>query len=106
MTKDQDFMPELIKGYISNAQNMIEQIYSAITHSEYEVISGLAHTLDGSSRSIGAKRLSTVADKLYRQVQSDRQSIGTSHINELRIVFKATSDSLHSFLNNQNSAAL
>ena len=106
MTKDQDFMPELIKEYINNAQNMIEQIYSAITHSEYEVISGLAHTLDGSSRSIGAKRLSTVADKLYRQVQSDRQSIGTSHINELRIVFKATSDSLHSFLNNQNSAAL
>ena len=106
MAKDQDFMPGLIKGYIDNAQIMIEQINSAVTHAEYEIIGGLAHTLDGSSRSIGAKRLSIIADKLRKQTQADRYNISTSQIDELRTVFEQTCDSLRSFLDNQNSAVL
>jgi two-component system sensor histidine kinase RpfC len=106
MAKDQDFMSELIKGYINNAQNIIEQIDSAVTRDEYEITGGLAHTLDGSSRSIGAKRLSMIADKLYKQAQTDRNSIGASHTDELRTVFEQTCDSLRSFLGNQKSAIL
>ena len=105
MAKDQAFMISLIAGYITTAKNLIEQINSAVTRSDYNSISGLAHTLDGSSRSIGAKRLSLVADLLYKQARSDQMNISHSHIQELHTVFTETGDSLRSFLDDYNSAA-
>src|SRR5690606_490309 len=70
MAKDQTCMARPIAGYATNATNMMEKIKSAVIHSDYDTISGLAHTLDGSSRSIGAKRLSFSADQLYKKVRS------------------------------------
>ena len=105
MTKDQAFITSLIAGYVTNAKNMIEQINSAVIQADYDTISGLAHTLDGSSHSIGAQRLSLIANQLYKQVRSDRKNISPSHIQELRTVFAETSDSLRSFLDDYKSAA-
>jgi two-component system sensor histidine kinase RpfC len=105
MVKDQAFIINLIAGYVTNAKNLIEQINSAVIQADYDTISGLAHTLDGSSRSIGAKRLSLIANQLYKKVFSDRENISPSHIQELRTVFAETSDSLRSFLDDYKSAA-
>jgi two-component system sensor histidine kinase RpfC len=106
MTKDQNFMPDLIEGYINNSRNMIEQIDSAVIRSDYETVRNLAHTLSGSSRSIGAKRLSLIADQLFKQAHPDQKEIITSHIHNLRTMFEETSGSLRSFLNGRQSAAL
>jgi HPt (histidine-containing phosphotransfer) domain-containing protein len=105
MAKDQTFMISLIEGYLTNAKNTIEQINSAVARSDYDSISSLAHTLDGSSRSIGAKRLSLVADQLYKHARSDRRKIGSSRIQELQTVFTETSESLCSFLDDYKFAA-
>ena len=106
MTKDQNFMLDLIEGYINNAHNLIEQINSSISHSDYVTVIDLAHALDGSSRSIGAKRLSIIADKLFRLVQTEHYPAAPSVLKTLETTFKQTRNALLSFLDNQKSATL
>ena len=106
MTKDPDFMADLIEGFINNVQNLIEQIGSSISRSDYETVVNLSHTLDGSCRSIGAKRLSVIADKLFRLVQTEHYSSAASHLEALNTVFEQTRNALLSFLDNQKSATI
>lgn len=106
MAKDQDFMHELVTGFLNNSQELIEQIAASVSRSDYETTAELAHTLDGSSRSIGAKRLSTIADKLYRLVQTAHYPAATSHLESLGTAFEQTRQALLSFLDNQKSATL
>ena len=106
MAKDQNFMHELVTGYINNSQELIEQISASISRSDYEATGDLAHTLVGSSRSIGAERLSTIADKLYRIVQTEHYPDAISHVESLSAAFEQTCHALLSFLDNQKSATL
>ena len=106
MAKDHNFMRELIEGYINNSQNLIEQISSSITCSDYETTGELAHSLDGSSRSIGAKRLAIIADKLFRLVQTEHYLAAPSLLGVLDSAFEQTRNALLSFLDNQKSATL
>jgi two-component system sensor histidine kinase RpfC len=98
MAKNHDFMHKLIEEYITNARNMIEQIRSSLSHSDYETARGLAHTLDGSSLSIGANRLSATADKLFRQMNTDKRDLASLNLDELQAAFELTRDTLRSYL--------
>ncbi|MEQ8937239.1 MAG: response regulator, partial [Gammaproteobacteria bacterium] len=67
MSKDRQFLPKLVDGYIRDSRTTIEKIEAGINDDMHEAIARLAHALDGSSRSIGAKRLSRIADKLSKK---------------------------------------
>ena len=106
MANDQDFIHELVTGFLNNSQGLIEQIAASVSRSDFETTAELAHTLDGSSRSIGAKRLSTIADKLYRLVQTEHYPAAASHLESLGAAFEQTRHALLSFLDNQKSATV
>lgn len=106
IAKDEAFMNDLIEGYLSNAKQLILDISSSKSHSTHEEPGDYAHTLDGSSRSVGAKRLSFMAGRLSRYVKSNRQNITASQLNELQLTFEQTRDALRAFLDNRKSAAL
>ena len=95
----------MINGYIKNAQQLIEQLKSAISNNEYHAAGDFAHTLDGSSRSIGAKRLAVIANKLYETVQTSESVNTQSHIKELITTFEQTCKALYLFIDNEQSAA-
>lgn len=106
MAKNQEFMKDLIDGYITNSEKLIIQIGSPETGISHEELCGLAHTLDGSSRSIGARRLSLIADKLFKYMKSGHNIITPLQLNELKATFGQTRNALRSFLDEQKSAAM
>ena len=104
MAKEENFMRNLIDGYLRDTSNNIEQLFLLVTDNEYQEIAELAHALDGSSRSIGAKRLSIIADKLFKQARSEQRNSVPELINELKNIFDETHIALENFLNNKKSA--
>jgi two-component system sensor histidine kinase RpfC len=106
VAKSQDFMVKLVDGYVANAQNLIEQISAAIAHKKHGNISDLAHSLHGSSRSIGANRLAIIAEKLSRLTKTENRFMAHTHINELTLTFTQTKSALYEFLQGKNTASL
>jgi two-component system, sensor histidine kinase RpfC len=106
MTKEKDFMQNLVDGYIRDARSTIEKITASAKSINQENLSELSHALDGSSRSIGAKRLAKTADKLYRLCQTGNFLNLIEHINEINTVFHDTEKALHTYIESKNSIVL
>ena len=106
MAKEENFMKNLIDGYIRDAVTTIDQLTISARNGEYQKIAELAHALDGSSRSIGAKRLSKMADKINKLTQSQQRYSVSEYINELSIIFDETRVAIGEFLKRNESAAL
>ena len=106
MAKSRDFMINLVDGYVTNALHLIEQINAAMARKKYGEISDLAHSLHGSSHSIGATRLALIADKLSGLANTENRFMAHTHINELNLTFTQTRSSLSDFLNDKDSVVL
>ena len=106
VAKNQDFMNKLVEGFVANAQNLIKQILAATASNKHEEISDLAHSLHGSSRSIGANRLAIIAEKLSRLAKTENHFSAKTHINELTLIFTQTKAALSDYLKDKDSAAL
>ena len=72
----------------------------------FRSISDLAHSLHGSSRSIGASRLAIIADKLSRVTKTENRFMAQTHINELTLAFTQTKSTLYDYLQGKNTVAL
>jgi two-component system, sensor histidine kinase RpfC len=103
MAKENNYMKNLIDGYIRDTNINIEQLTISAKNGEYQKMVDLIHTLDGSSRSIGAKRLSIIADKFSKLMQTKNQIITDENIKELKIIFEKTRIALNSYLEEQLS---
>lgn len=106
MANDKKFMKDLIEGYIVNSQKLISRLGSPEKGISKEEYSGIAHTLDGSSRSIGARRLSFIADKLFKYIKKGHREITSAQLKELHSTFEDTKTHLLAFLDNQKSAVM
>ena len=100
------FMIDLIQGYLSYAGNAIDKLKSYASDKKYEKIVELAHTLDGSSRSIGAIRLSRIANALCKAAQTERKTTALAYLTNLCTAFEQTKTALHAYLKDQESAVL
>lgn len=103
MAKDESFMKNLINGYINDASTNIDNLLKHINKYEYRKAAELAHVIDGSSRSIGAKRLSKVADKLYTVLLNGEKTNIKQNTEELQHVFIDTEKMLNNFMKNKVS---
>jgi two-component system, sensor histidine kinase RpfC len=100
------FIKDLFDGYIRDTIATIDQLTISAKNDEYQNIAELAHALDGSSRSIGAKRLSKIADKIYKLTNSQQRHSIPEHINELNFTFDETKLALDHFLKTKKPAVL
>ena len=98
MASDTSFMKTLIEGYIRDTSNSITQMSLFSTNNDFNKLSELAHNVDGSSRSIGAKRLSRIADLIYKQAQSRQDELILNNLALINSVFEATHTELNLFL--------
>jgi two-component system, sensor histidine kinase RpfC len=103
IAEKEDFMVELINGYIHDTTSIIKQFIQSAEHGEYQEISELAHTLDGSSRSIGAKRLSKAADRLFKLCQTGDRCDLYKHIKEINKIYSETEKKLSSYMRQKRS---
>ena len=105
MAKKEGFLQNLFEGYLRDARNNIENIVSANQSGDYAEVAEKAHALDGSSRSVGAKRLSVMSDRIFKLARSQQKNKVTDHIKELKAIFSETQTALEKFLDNKQSAA-
>jgi len=106
MAKDHNFMKNLIRDFIKNTNNIIKEMHISILSDEFDKIAELAHTLDGSSRSIGAYRLSKTADEIYKLSRKKQKKELSSYITEIKKINNFTEVALFNFLDVQKSEVL
>jgi len=104
VAKNREFMVKLVDGYVGNAQVLIERISSAVAAGNYQDIPDLAHSLHGSSCSIGATRLAGIAEKMSGLIKAGNHFMVQVQSNELLRVYAQTRTSLFDFLENKNIA--
>lgn len=104
MSKEKSFMATLINGYIQDSVITLNELSVSINNSNYSTIANLAHALDGSSRSIGAKRLSKAADKLYKTINTTDRKNSKKILNDINSLFNETKKELHAYLKNNNNS--
>ncbi|MFT5396247.1 MAG: two-component system CAI-1 autoinducer sensor kinase/phosphatase CqsS [Gammaproteobacteria bacterium] len=90
-------MSSLIDDYLRDVKNNIDQIISSMHDAKFKKIADLSHTLSGSSRSVGAKKLSRIADKIFKLAQSEQQQAMKNKITDLEMVYEETAIALEDF---------
>ena len=106
MSENKNFMVDLINGYINDAIINLENMDISIRNSEYQKVANIAHALDGSSRSLGAKRIAKLADNIFRLAQKENHDYIPDYITELKGVFQDTENSLRSYLKNKKKSII
>ena len=101
MTKEENFIEKFINNYVDETIFFINELNSVIKKKEYKSIPDLVHSIDGGSRSIGAKRLSKICNSLLKTSQSDNDSNINNKFSELETTFKKTRNELDSYLDNK-----
>jgi len=104
MASDKLFMKTLIEGYIRDTTKSINEMTQFSSNNDFNKLAELAHNVDGSSRSIGAKRLSRIADLIYKQAQSRQHKLVLNNLDLLNSIFKETHMELNSFLSKTASS--
>jgi len=99
MSDKETFLKDMIDEYIDEAKLLISELNLYIERNDYEKISEIAHSLDGSSRSVGAKRLSRICSILLTTNQSGDNLNLRKQFSELENTFKVTEQALYSYLN-------
>jgi two-component system, sensor histidine kinase RpfC len=104
MAQKDDFMSTLINGYLTDAKNYVENIITSFHDSDFQHVAELSHTLDGSSRSVGAEKLSRIADKIFKLAQSGQQQAIKNMIGDLEHIYEETAAALEGFIDHKKSA--
>lgn len=106
MANDYDFMQELIQEYLSNAEKLINNIEVDLDRADKDKVRDHTHTLDGSSRSIGAQRLGFMANNINKLMHADNISRAKTQQPELKSIYEETKKALLTFLDKHKSAAV
>jgi two-component system, sensor histidine kinase RpfC len=98
MAKEENFTQSLIDDYIDETTSFIRELNLVIEKKKYNDISDLVHSIEGSSRTVGAKRLARICNSLLKIIQSDDYSMINSQFTELETSFRETKQELYSYL--------
>jgi two-component system, sensor histidine kinase RpfC len=94
MAKNKAFIGQLIQGYLNDTKQKIEALPKLLEENQIDGLTNLIHTLDGSSRSIGACHLASLANSVERKIKNDDMSSLITSIVELRTVYDITRSAL------------
>ena len=89
---------ELISTFIEHAGSQIADLERAMSQEDTEAISALAHSLKGSSGTIGASRMSDLCASLERQARETEMPTAVQDIADLAAEFDRVSGILESRL--------
>jgi len=104
--RDLDFMQDLIVGFISDTDGLLDSIEAALRDGNLAQFRDLTHALKGSSRSIGAVGLADFATRIHRMSQPELCGDIAGISTELQSRFGATRQALTGFLEQLDGASL
>jgi CheY-like chemotaxis protein/HPt (histidine-containing phosphotransfer) domain-containing protein len=64
--EDRDFLAEVLLTYVKSSDQLVEEMRDALAKQDFHRLRGIAHTLKGSSRSIGATKYAEYCDVVER----------------------------------------
>lgn len=93
-----NFMSDLINGYIEDTKASIEELKLANSKNDHDLIGSISHSIDGSSRSIGAKNLAGRAGKISNAANNLNFENIPNEIEILDTIFQETEIKLKAYL--------
>ncbi len=106
LSKDLNFMNELIHGYLKDNKKLMDAIENAVLMDNFIDIQDYAHAMKGSSRSIGATSMAECASIIYTLAKTEHNPSLDTHVKNLHRTYDQTHTALLAYLEQLDSAAL
>ncbi len=91
------FIPELISGFINDAERAITLMETSLISRDYEKYSDYAHAIKGSSGSIGAKLIYEICAEVGEATFSELSERGPDLLSKLKVAFTETKIDLEKY---------
>jgi len=104
MTKNNIFMRDLVNGYIRDTTSTIKELTLSVKNDNDSRVPELIHTLEGSSRAIGANKLASVAQTIFESTKESNERLTLDRIQELNVLFAQTKTVINSYLEKISSS--
>ena len=92
--EDQNIVVSLIQDYLTEAQQMLENLQQGIAHSETEKIRRAAHSLKSSSMLFGAMRLAELCKTMELDANDHHAEHGAGLLSEIETEFSIAQEAL------------
>jgi len=102
----EDFMPIVIHGFISETEKLLEAMRHALNHNDLDAFLELAHTVKGSAGNIGAEALHIICRDVMQLSTHVLQEKASSHLAEALLCFKSTQVLLTQYLSREVDSSL
>lgn len=106
LSKNQDFMRELVDGFIADTKQLVKDVEKAVADGNCNAIQDHAHAIKGSAHNIGATSLAACASELVAQSQKGTLAGMPDLYGKLAREYDKTRSALDRYLENKDSAAL
>lgn len=106
LSQDFDFMDDLIHGFLKDTKEQIDKLIYSIESKNYQNAQDIAHTMKGSTKSIGATAMAECVTNIYNLSASDRKESIPPHLQSLIDEYDRTRTALLNYLKQLASAAL
>ena len=106
LSKNVDFMNNLIHGFLADTEKLVKQIDLAIEMKNFSTVQDHSHAIKGSARSIGAVSLAQVASQIQDNIHAGTLVGLPALVSELNHEFELTVPALEKYLEKLDSAAL
>ena len=106
LSRDIEFMSDLIHGFLNDAKDTIEKLSNCSSSPSIEEWQDSLHALKGSSRSIGAAALATHAATIHNDLKVYNHEVLQDNIETLQQSYESTRIALLDHLDKLDSAAL
>ncbi len=102
----EDFMPIVIHGFISETEKLLEAMRHALNHNDLDAFLELAHTVKGSAGNIGAEALHIICRDVMQLSTHMLQDQASSRLTEALQCFKSTQVLLTQYLSREGDNSL
>ncbi|TAN83932.1 MAG: response regulator [Gallionella sp.] len=93
-----NFVDSVIRGFISEGEQLLEAMKAALLKREYATLKELAHTLKGSAGNVGAEALFQICREILRLSPPDLQASADCLLNKAQGSFSATRQAMVRYL--------
>ncbi len=101
----EDFMPIVIHGFISETEKLLEAMKSALSRNDFQAFRELAHTIKGSAGNIGAESLHLVCRDIMQLDLKELPEKSPALLAEAKSLFKRTQEALTKYLGNSGESS-
>lgn len=100
------FLAEVIHGFISETERLLEAMQIALTRQEYATFKDLAHIVEGSAGNVGGNALHHLCRQMIRCNHADLQRHGGDLLKQAQVCFASTQNVLMQHLENTARVAV